>query len=395
MITVRRPQDEEELAGLVREASGHGAPLAIEGGGTRKGLGRPVNAGIAVSTGGLTGITLYEPSEMVIGARAGTPLATIETALAEKGQMLGFEPPDYRRLYGSEGTPTIGAIASGNLSGSRRIWGGACRDSLIGVRFVNGAGEIVKSGGRVMKNVTGLDLVKLQAGAWGTLGILTEVIFKVVPRPEITRTLVLRGLDDAKAIAAMSAAVGSPFEITAAAHVPGLGGQAACTLLRIEGFGFSVDYRAGALATLLKPFGALEALADAEGDAFWRDASDGALLADPMDRAVWRLSVKPGVAPAAVAAIRARRDVTVAYDWAGGLIWLSTPEDDDAGADIIRKAARQAKGYATLLRGSESLRARVPVFEPEAGPLAALSQRIKASFDPEKLLNPGKMHAGL
>jgi glycolate oxidase FAD binding subunit len=395
MIVVRRPQDEEELASLVREASGHGAPLAIEGGGTRKGLGRPVNAGITVSVGGLHGITLYEPAEMVIGARAGTPLAGIEAALAEKGQMLGFEPPDFRRLYGTEGAPTIGAVAAGNLSGSRRLWGGACRDSLIGVRFVNGLGEIVKSGGRVMKNVTGLDLVKLQSGAWGTLGVLTEVTFKVVPKPEVTLTLVIEGLPEARAIEAMSAAVGSPFEITGAAHLPAMAGAPARTLLRIEGFAFSVEYRAGALAEQLKGFGALGRLDGSEAETLWRDVSDAAMLAEPRDRAVWRLSVKPGAAAGAVAAIRASRDVTALYDWAGGLVWLATPETGDAGAEIIRRAARQASGYATLMRGSEALRARVPVFEPEPAPIAALSRRIKAGFDPEGLLNPGKMHAGI
>ncbi|MCZ8376038.1 MAG: glycolate oxidase subunit GlcE [Beijerinckiaceae bacterium] len=395
MIVVRRPQDEEELASLVREASGHGAPLAIEGGGTRKGLGRPVNAGITVSVGGLTGITLYEPAEMVIGARAGTPLALIEAALAEKGQMLGFEPPDFRRLYGTEGAPTIGTVAAGNLSGSRRLWGGACRDSLIGVRFVNGLGEIVKSGGRVMKNVTGLDLVKLQSGAWGTLGVLTEVIFKVVPRPEVTQTLLLEGLSEARAIEAMSAAVGSPFEITGAAHLPAQAGAPAQTLLRIEGFAFSVEYRAEALAGLLKPFGALGRLDGPTAAALWRDVSDGALLAEPRDRALWRLSVKPGEAAAAVAAIRTTREASAFYDWAGGLVWLATPETGDAGAAVIRRAARQASGYATLLRASDGLRAEVPVFEPEPAPIAALNRRIKTSFDPEGLLNPGKMHSGV
>ncbi|MFY8116102.1 MAG: FAD-binding protein [Rhabdaerophilum sp.] len=395
MIVVRRPRDEEELAALVREASGHGAPLAIEGGGTRRGLGRPVNAGITVSVGALNGITLYEPAEMVIGALAGTPLAEIEAALAEKGQMLGFEPPDHRRLYGSTGAPTIGAVAAGNLSGSRRLWGGACRDSLIGVRFVNGLGEIVKSGGRVMKNVTGLDLVKLQAGAWGTLGALTEVTFKVVPRPEVTRTLVLEGLSEAQAIEAMSAAVGSPFEMTGAAHLPVSAGGMSRTLLRIEGFAFSVTYRAEALAGLLKPFGVTGSLPETEADTLWRDISDGALLAEPRDRARWRLSVKPGAAASAVASIRTRREVAAAYDWAGGLIWLATDESDDAGAEVIRKAARQARGHATLVRGSEGLRARVAVFEPETAPIAALNRRIKAGFDPEGLINPGKMHAGL
>lgn len=395
MMALHRPETEADVASLVIEARRLGAPLALEGGGTRRGLGRPVNASTTLCLSRMSGITLYEPAEMVIGAKAGTPVRDVEMALAEKGQMLSFEPPDYRVLFGSQGEPTMGTLAAGNLSGSRRLWGGACRDSLIGVRFVNGLGEIIKSGGRVMKNVTGLDLVKLQSGAWGTLGVLTEVIFKVVPKPEITQTLVLTGLNDDVAITAMSAAVTSPFEMTGAAHIPARNGQPARTILRLEGFGFSVEYRAKALADLLRVHGHLQAMPDDEATTLWRALSDGALLAEPRDRAVWRLSVKPGEAAKAVATIRSSRAVEVAYDWAGGLIWLATAEEGDAGAGVIRATARAARGYATLLRGSEALRASVAVFEPETAPIAALSRRIKASFDPDAVLNPGKMHAGL
>lgn len=382
------PHSETEAAGIIRAAT---APLRIMGGGTRLEFGRPVQAEAAISTRALTGITLYEPAEMVIGARSGTPLTEIEEALAGKGQMLAFEPADWRAIYESKGDPTIGAIAAGNISGPRRLWGGACRDSLIGVRFVNGEGEIVKSGGRVMKNVTGLDLVKFQSGAWGTLGLLTEVVFKVVPKPETSATLMLSGLDDAAAIRAMVSAVTSPFEITGAAHDP----KAGQTYLRIEGFGFSVDYRAGELATRLSGFGALKRLSEAEGTAIWRGIRDVSPLAEPRERAIWRLLVKPTEAAGAVAAIRAGRAGDALYDWGGGLIWLATEASGNAGADVIRRAAKAAGGYATLMRAPAPVRAAVPVFEPEAPALAALTRKSKTAIDPNGVFNPGLMVAGV
>lgn len=386
-INSHAPTSEAEVQDIIRSAK---APLRTFGGGTRMDFGRPVQAATSLTTRNLTGITLYEPAEMVIGARAGTPLADIEAALSEKGQMLAFEPPDWRMLLASSGEPTIGAVAAGNLSGSRRLWGGAARDSLIGVTFVNGAGEIIRSGGRVMKNVTGLDIVKLQAGAWGTLGVLSEVIFKVVPQPEASATLMLEGLDDHTAIRAMIAAVTSPFEITGAAHDP----EAGKTWLRIEGLSFSVDYRADALARRLAPFGALRRIAPQESARLWPRIRDAAPLAEPRDQVLWRLSLKPSVSAKTVEAIRTERAARVLYDLGGNLVWLATPMQEDAGAAVIRRAAKAARGHATLIRAPEAMRMQIPVFEPEAAPLAALGKRIKGAIDPAGLFNPGLMHPG-
>lgn len=396
MIPFDTPASEAEALECVQAARAAKTPLRLIGGGTRAALGRPVAAARGLSTKAMSGITLYEPAEMVIGAKAGTPLAEIESTLAQKGQMLAFEPMDHRRLLGSAGAPTIGAVAAGNISGPRRINAGAARDSLIGVRYINGRGEVIKNGGRVMKNVTGLDLVKFQAGAFGTLGLLTEVIFRVVPRPEVVAVLCLEGLSDARAIEAMSAALGSPFEITGAGHIPAeTAGGMARTLLRIEGFAESVAYRTGQLTGLLAPFGALARLPEAEGLAAFTALRDATALAAPADAAIWRLSLRPGLAATAVARIAAQRPVRALYDWGGGLVWLATSLEGEAGAGSVRAAAKAAEGYATLVRAPDELRVVVPVFEPEPAPLAALTKRVKAASDPEGLFNPGLMHAGV
>lgn len=389
------PASEDEAAAIVREAAARVERLRLVGGDTKAGIGRPAQDEATLSARHLTGVTLYEPAEMVVSARAGTPLAEVEALLAMKGQMLPFEPVDHRVLMGTSGEPTFGAVAAANNSGPRRINAGAARDSLIGVRFVNGRGEAIKSGGRVMKNVTGLDLVKLMAGAWGTLGFLTEVTFKVLPVQERVATLVFTGLDDARAVEALSAGLGSPFELTGAAHLPaGIDGESAGTLLRIEGFSDSITYRLGELRRLLKRFGAAEILDGQPCAALWRHVRDAAPFAGSGE-AVWRLSVAPTKGPAVTAAIAQARPARWFYDWGGGLIWLATAASGEAGADTIRAALRPHGGHATLIRAPDPLRAAVPVFEPLSEPLMRVTQGIKAAHDPAGVFNPGRMYAGV
>ncbi|WP_372604197.1 FAD-binding protein [Actibacterium sp.] len=372
------PATEAELAQAVADAAG---PLRIRGGGTRA-IGQ-AGPGAVLSVAELRGIELYEPGALTLVARAGTPLAEIEAVLAAEGQRLPFEPMDHRALLGTEGAPTIGGVVASNASGPRRIQAGACRDSLIGVRFVDGSGAVIRNGGRVMKNVTGYDLVKLMAGSWGTLGVLSEVSFKLLPAPEAAACVLIEGLSDARAVAALSAALGSPFEVSGAAHVPvGLDG-APVTMIRIEGFADAVAYRAGRLQALLARFGDSVVETDPErvaaGWSWIRDVEGFAGLSGD----VWRVSVKPSDGPAAVTAVAPERAI---YDWGGGLIWMLVPEGRD-----IRPALAGIGGHATLIRASEATRRDIPSFHPEAAPVAALSAKLRAEFDPRGILNPGLM----
>ena len=369
------PATESEVSEILAGATG---PLRVIGGGTRT-IGRPV-VGEVISIAGLRGLELYEPGSLTIVVRAGTPVAEVEAMLAAQGQRLPFEPMDHRVLLGTQGEPTIGGVVAANVSGPRRIQAGAARDSLIGLRFVDGSGSVIKNGGRVMKNVTGYDLVKLMAGSWGTLGVLTEVAFKVLPAPGAAASLHLSGLSDVRALAAMSAALGSPFEVNGAAHLP----QSGQTLLRIEGLAASVAYRAERLANLLAPYGAVSVDADgARVAAIWRDLRDVAAFAGRVGD-VWRVSVKPSDAPG----LGARIGGEVIYDWGGGLIWALVPEGTDLRAGLGNFA-----GHATLIRADASTRARIAPFHPEPAPLAAIAARLRAKFDPRGILNPGLMTA--
>ncbi|WP_068115573.1 FAD-binding protein [Tropicimonas marinistellae] len=370
------PSNEADLAEMVAAAAG---PLAVRGGGTRPIAG--MARGEPLSVAGIAGITLYEPGALTLVARAGTPLRDVDAALAEEGQRLAFEPMDHRALIGTDGDPTIGGVVAANVSGPRRIQAGACRDSLLGVRFVDGRGSVLKNGGRVMKNVTGYDLVKLLCGSFGTLGVLSEVSLKVLPRPEASATLAWDGLDLEATLAIMTAALGTPFEVTGAACLPAQDGRASATLLRIEGFSDSVRYRVGALAKALAGPEPDRVVHDpGEQAALWREVRDVTPFADaPGD--VWRVSVKPTDLPRALGTGGFRHLV----DWGGGLIWTLVPEGTDLRAQIA------VPGHATLVRASAETRARLGTFHPEPAPLAAISAGVRAKFDPRGILNPGVM----
>jgi len=364
------PKTEEELAQIIKGSNG---PLHIQGGGTRT-IGK--TSGETLGTSAMSGISLYEPGALTIVAGAGTPVAEIEKTLAAENQRLAFEPMDHRALLGTTGTPTMGGMVAANVSGPRRISVGACRDFMLGVRFVDGAGNIIKNGGRVMKNVTGYDLVKLMTGAYGTLGVLTEVSMKVLPNVETYGTVLLHGLSDGDAVKAMSAALGSPFEATGLAHTPKGPAGDPVTMIRVEGFATSVAYRTEMLRELLAPFG--EITIEIGDGVDWQAVRDVSAFAD-QDGDVWRFSVKPSEAAGIVSKLDAK---AVQYDWGGGLIWALS----DAGRDL-RSAAGEFDGHATLIRGS----ADVPTFHPEAPGLAAITNGLREKFDPRGILNPGIM----
>ena len=365
---------EAEVVEAIRSAQ---APLSLRGGNTR-GMAGP---GADLSLAGLRGISLYEPGALTLVAQAGTPVSEIETTLAAEGQRLAFEPMDHRALMGCSGTPTIGGVFAANVSGPRRLAIGAARDFLLGVRFVDGQGNVIKNGGRVMKNVTGYDLVKLMAGSRGTLGAVTEVSLKVLPEPETSATLMLSGLDDLAAIAAMALAMRSPFEVTAAAHDPAQGQ----TSLRLEGFESSVTYRLGRLKDLLSPTGAeLEDIAAEPSATLWRDLRDvAAYHGAPGD--VWRVHCRPTEAPALAAKAGAEAHL---YDWAGGLIWLRMAPGTD-----LRARLGLYDGHATLLRAEDAAQT-LPRQEPEAPGVARLTAGLRAKFDPRGLFNaPALAHS--
>lgn len=389
MIT---PVDEAGVAEAVRAAHAAREPLSIEGRGTKRAMLRPVQAARTLSTRALTGITLYRPTELVISARAGTPIPEIEAALAENNQQLIAEPPDLRALFGTEEAATLGGVVGANLSGPRRITWGAMRDHVLGVRAVNGTGEVFRSGGRVLKNVTGLDLCKLLTGAHGTLGVLTEVTLKVLPRGESSGSLVLRVADIASGVRALSAALGTPYGVSGAALLPdGHGAMQGClAIARIEDFAESVTYRLDRLRAELAAQGEAALLGREASETLWRDIRDATPLNPAPDEAVWRLSLAPSRAPAACAALRQAFDARLLLDWGGGLIWVAGPATEAAHGAVMQAATG---GSFTLFRGPDALRAAVPVLPAEPLPLAAIGARVKSVLDPAGILNPGRLRA--
>ena len=401
------PKDLDELRDAVSGAFAAQEPFELIAGGTKRGLGRPMQTLHTLDLGRLAGVRDYQPSELVLTAAAGTLLAEIEEALAENEQMLAFEPPDWRALLGTQQTQsTLGGVLACNLSGPRRIKAGAARDHFLGFRGVSGRGEIFKSGGKVVKNVTGYDLSKLMAGSYGTLAALEEVTLKVLPQPERSATIMLCGLDPATAARSMSRALGSPHEVSGAAYLPAASTAALTSLsempgvaaLRLEGPAPSVAFRRERLLAELAADCEATVIEGQASAAFWRAIRDVEPFARLADHAVWRVSVAPSRGAEFGEAIGRQLEATWYLDWGGGLVWIAVSGAEDGGAAVIRAAIPgpdgRGTGHSTLIKGSAALRRSVPVFEPQPPALAALAARVKDGFDPRHIMNPGRMVEG-
>ncbi len=436
------PQTEQQLIDVLLWAYSENCIIEVIGRGSKRRLGRPIAADKRLDMSGLSGIQLYQPEELVMTAAAGTPLIEIATALASHHQYLAFEPPDWGPLFGAE--PQSGSIAgafASNLSGPRRFQAGAARDHLLGFRAVNGRGELFRSGGRVIKNVSGYDLSKLLCGSFGTLAVLAETTFKVMPQPRGECSLLLPGLSPPAASSAMTALLAAPLPVTGLSYLPALAshsGNHQSAPLKIMDEGSSwLMIRLQALEPILDDYcrDVKAIIADAVGKnkvaAFldqdesrllWRWVGNATVFASPGPKSsskpsssqgdteafsdgdiLWRLHIPPADWPMVIDRLAAGRPIDYLCDWGGGLLWVA-PEDSlalaaDGGAAWIRQAVAgddaAQSGHALLFRGPESVRTRGAVFHPQSEPLAALTGRIKKAFDPASILNPGRMYPGL
>ena len=404
------PATTDDVRAIVADALASKTPLEIAGNGSKREIGRPVDLNYVLSTAQLSGVSLYEPDELVLRAGPGTPMKQLRLQLEQHGQMLAFEPPDYGPLLGGAADGgTIGGIVAGNLAGPRRVKAGAARDHFLGVVAVSGRGEVFKSGGRVVKNVTGYDLCKLMAGSWGTLGVMTEVTVKVLPAPEKTRTVLVSCADATTAIGAMTRALSSPHDVSAAAWLPApaaarsgvsyvSAAHEALAAVRVEGIGSSVDARCIALRDELSEFGEIEELHTHNSVRLWDEIRDVRLLGEDPDNgddAIWRISVPPAAAPGLLERLGTGMELEAFVDWGGGLIWARVSGMMDAGSYVIRRAMVKTGGHALLVRARHDQRIVEPVFHPEAAGVERLTRNIKEAFDPGGILNPGRMFNGI
>jgi len=407
-VDTLKVRDAKDVEQAVRDALAAEQPLEIVGHGSKRAIGLPTATNAVLDLSALNGITSYEPNELIVTVQAGAPMADLLSLIDSKNQQFAFDPMDTSVLLGTpRDAGTVGGMIAAGLAGPRRIKAGGARDHLLGANAVSGFGESFKTGGKVVKNVTGYDLCKLLAGSWGTLSVMTEVTLKVMPKAETERTLVLRGLDDIEANRAMTMALGSPYDVSGVAHLPasvfraaggalsGLGeSRQSVTLIRLEGIGASAPHRAGSVSQALTAFGAAEMIEDEVSASVWasiRDVTPFAASGSLGGWPVWRIVCPPASGGAFGQALARETGGDVIYDWGGGLIWAALPPAADAHAALLRQRLKSIGGHATLLRGTDQVRAAIDVFHPQEAGVAALGLRVKASFDPRNILNRGRM----
>jgi glycolate oxidase FAD binding subunit len=382
------PNHVDDVAEIVREANTACRRCEIVGGGTKRSLGNPVDADLQLHLSAITGVEMYEPEELVLKVRAATPVSHIRQVLAKRNQQLAFEPPQYAALFGNcTAEDTIGGIVACNLSGPRRILSGSVRDAVLGIEAVNGRGEAFKGGGRTVKNVTGYDIPRILTGSFGVLAAITSITLKVHPASAQEVTLVLTGLSDSEAIQVLSGALRMPLDISAAAHLSGRL-SASVTAVRLEGFAESVAARAGELRKYLQKMGAVTSIAGDESSAFWRRQRDLSDFASDPAACVWRLLLPVTKAARVVAAIRGE----VLYDWGGSQVFIKTSvEGTRSQATSLRTLAGEVGGSACLFKAPAALRLDLGTFQPRPRAYQELAERVRTSFDPNSVLNPGKL----
>lgn len=404
-MQITKITEEQQIRDMLDWALAGKHGLTIQGAGSKAGIGLPAATEHALDLSGLTGVEMYEPAELVMQAKAGTKVSEVQSVLRQSGQRLAFDPPDYGPLLGTgAGEGTLGGLFSCNLSGPARIKAGSARDHLLGVTGFTGRAQAFQTGSRVMKNVTGYDLCKLVAGSYGTLAIATTLTFKVLPRPEKTRTVLLYDVPLEKAQPIMNSGLSSVHDIAAAAYLPAdiallspLGyirdPEKSVLALKVEGPGPSAEFRCNAVREMLAGEGTTEELHGQNSGTFWEFVSNVSPFVGTTG-VIWKLSIPPANAARVISELQEKApEMRYFLDWGGSLLWIEMPEKNADGGEGLVRGVLGGAGHATLIRGSEELRTKIAPFQPQPEAVRKINARIKDGFDPENILNPGRLNA--
>ena len=406
------PHTEKEVSNFIKKFYKSSLPIELIGSGSKRKIGKPLHCSKTLSLSKLSGIIKYLPEELYIKVKACTSIKEIEDELKKNKQQLAFEPIDFGNfLNGKSDFGTAAGQVSCNISGPRRFKVGSVRDHVLGFRGVNGKGEIIKSGGTVVKNVTGYDLSKLICGSYGTLVALTEITFKVLPAPEESKTLIIHGQKVESAIDFLDKAISSSNDVSGAIFLPGESKITGCmmdiektfklndlkykssfTAIRIEGSKNSVDQRIQNLVKELKVINfKISILEVYQSEIFWNKVKSLEFLSSSKN-SILRIAIPPSECVKLVYQFSNRYKYYL--DWGGALIWVEAYELSEEMFDSIRKKVVKLGGYVTMIKNSDYLPYVEDVFTISRDRFN-ISQNIKKSFDPKRILNPGKMYTGI